>query len=167
MLTATTLLLWLFQTCSHEILLTLILLGAVCVCVSVYMLVFRVVNVMFSIAIVIINFILRKLVYSLSQLHLRSSSPSYPLLIRDLTSNSTNTQSDNSILFPRSIFNLPQALANHLDQWIALEGQNRLRLTDVEQSANVQSSSSSSQELRAIPLRRSRRLRRARAIYSC
>ena len=175
LLNATTLLLWIFQICSHEVLLVLILLGAVCVCVFMCMFVFSVVRFVFRIALDSLDNSFRQILcLSPSELSSRGNLP----IIREATdsSNVSDRIGDQPIsrVLDRGL-NLPQTLALHPVHWAALEGQARLGIADGQVVPNqsevvnrqrANSSSSASQEPCVIPLRRSRRQRRARCYLS-
>ena len=176
LLNATTVLLWLFQTCSHEVLLLLVLLGAVCVLVSLHVSVFSLVRVVFRLVLALV-----KLAYS------KLSSYFSPNLRGTIVLSNLPISHDPSLIHPNhetSIgttvsrvsdrgLNLPQTLALHPEHWAALEAQARLSVTDAEQvaltnseSAYRQPASNAINEPSVIPLRRSRRARRTRASYS-
>ena len=65
LLNATTVLLWLFQTFSHEVLLLLLLLGAVCVLVSLHVTVFSLVKFMLSLVLELVWIVLARLPHQL------------------------------------------------------------------------------------------------------
>ena len=174
LLNATTVLLWLFQTFSHEVLLLLLLLGAICVLVSLHVTVFSLVKFMFSLVLELVRIAIRKLVFYFSP-SLRDSFPigNLPItydssLIYPTLDNSAGTTC--SFISNRGL-NLPQTLALHPERWAALEAQARLSVTDAEPNSSSevayrQLASTANNEPSAIPLRRSRRARRARTPYS-
>ena len=83
----TTLLLWLFQICSHDLLLFLILLGVVVVVFSFSLLGFSISRIVFSIVITALNAVLRKVFrnyFSSNNISfLESSSPLVVLYLGD------------------------------------------------------------------------------------
>ena len=138
-LNATTSLLWMFQTCSHEVLLLLIVLGATCLVVSTGMLISRIISVAFRVAIALVSIILR-LAFS-RQPFLRQFLPVLPSNVLEagqhLASIANNVSATANRLPLRGI-SLPQALALNPAHWSELEANSSSAPTPVpEQVAQV------------------------------
>ena len=174
---ATTVLLWLFQNFDHRLLISLITLGAVCVLVSICVLVGRMVYFFLLFIEILLSFLFqfsRPLFYMLIQRHIvrplhRPRLPSFQLqsqsnLLRRLaTDNSVELASLDS---SARQLNLPQSLALNPGQWAELETRSsQPQLADRFDSPRLLASSN----LVRIrpPLRRSRRLQRARVCSPC
>ena len=171
MLNATTALLWLFQNCSHEVLLFVVILGALCILVSIGTIVVRLVRIAFSIALIIACIFLRRVFqrYFAQDATQRNT--------RMLTQNNSIANSEaNSLSLgriigsivdssqPRSL-SLPQALALHPAQWSQLETNPTLAALPSSTETSAPLVSTETVVLRP-PLRRSRRVPRARIAYS-
>ena len=116
-LNATTTLLWLCQTVPHEILLILLALGAVCVLVSIFVIVSRIVlscSIVFKISIFACNLLIRKtvaryfnrgIIQSIALGNLPSASENIPLRLE----------------YQGRSLTLPQLLALCPDRWAELE----------------------------------------------
>ena len=174
---ATTVLLWLFQNFDHRLLISLITLGAVCVLVSICVLVSRLVCFFLLFIEIFLSFLFqlsRSVFYVFIRRHIvrplhRPRLPSYQLqsqsnLLRRLaTDNSVELASLDS---SARQLNLPQSLALNPGQWAELETRSsQPQLADRFDSPRLLASSN----LVRIrpPLRRSRRLQRARVCSPC
>ena len=171
---ATTLLLWLFQICSHEALALLILLGVLVVAIGLSRLGLSITRVIISIALGFLNIVLRKLFlrYFLSseqtppvRIFPALNSISLARVLSDSSSENSNSPRSNNRL------TLPQYLALHPEQWHALEAAINNTTPLPESSAfnslldtTGQFSSASTRTPAPTPptLRRSTRLRRPR-----
>ena len=189
---ATTLLLWLFQNCSHEALLGLIALGVLCVVVSVFVFVFRTVSVSFY----LVRFLLFYLPHGSSDLLIsllrcalwygRSTrSPSQPLFDLPPLSNSPTARPNSSASARAALtreasllrlpseshrLSLPQSLALHPNQWSEIEAGSSAQLVPIADSSRSLAIGSPTVERHTSP-RRSSRLRtrnlRVRSTCSC
>ena len=177
LLNATTLLLGLFQYCSHELLLLFLLLGVLVVIAGLFNLVFRIFKIGFSSVLDLVNYILRKLLVSLFIYSPRTSIvrniPTFTNTILGRIISDSSSDSNNIPPLDRRL-TLPQILALHPIQWSALEAINNSH-TETNPSEHIESNnipvqtviSSALDQNSLIPvLRRSRRLRRARNIFS-
>ena len=178
LLNTTTQLLWLFQTCSHEVLLVLILLGALFILVSFCISTFSLLKTSFRVVLRIVRLVLR-IVFKF-----RDSSDSRTEFSRDLLQYSDNLlqhiisdSSSNPNPTPplSNRLSLPQYLALHPSQWAAIEAAIQSVSDNTPQSAsdpsfdfNTQAAtnSSASLPLSPQPLRRSTRRRRVRNIIN-
>ena len=178
---ATSVLLWLFQTCPHEVLLGLIALGALCVLVSVIVFVFRTVVISFY----LVRFLLFYLPHGSVDLFVgivryalwngrASGSLSYPLF--DLPQppeppaphNSSHAAPLRSALSRQASLlrlpsenhrlSLPQTLALHSNQWSAIEASRSVSPDSIADGPSSLSIDPSSVETR-VPPRRSNRVR--------
>ena len=165
-LNATTTLLWLCQTLPHEVLLFLLALGALCVIVSVCIVVFRIVSscsVLLKLSLFTINYLLRK---SLSKYFNTSVIPSFALrnIIQPVNEPSRFVYQGQSLT-------LPQILALHSGPWTNLNMSHTDStlpdsITSTETSPRITSEPSPLTPLTSttrVPLRRSSRIIRARA----
>ena len=181
MINATSLLLWLFQTCPHEVLLGLIALGALCVVVSVLVLVFK--------SVVISFYLVRFLLFCLPSWSINlligilrcavwlgrtSGSSSHPLF-DSIQSSAPQPSLPNSSASVRAALSreasllrlpsenhrlsLPQSLALHPNQWSEIEvsrsTQQPVSIADSSRSVSVDSPAIESSN----PPRRSNRVR--------
>ena len=177
---ATTQLLWLFQTVSHEILLLLIILGATCLCCAICIIVFRVVKVSLGTSLAIASiaakymlyrYFSRRLTQSLDEPHAIDS----PVDRNTLLDNVVNRALENIdiSLQPRGL-SLPQVLALHPERWSQIESNHTVSSTStagqVATPAPTAESSCSVVSPETVvlrpTLRRSRRIPRARAMFS-
>ena len=145
--------------------------------VSLYVFMFRIVSLAFSIVLALANLALRYLVSRFLPSSTRRILPGVHI-DPPTQSNDSRCVSDSNTSLSQSYFasrglSLPQILAAHPEQWSALEAQARLSIRDTEQVANNspevanrQLAFSPSLESSTIPLRRSRRTRRSSAIHS-
>ena len=178
LLNATTLLLWLFQTCSHEVLIILISLGVIVVVISLFLLVLSSIRLVLYLAIDKLNSIFRKIVLNYLLYFRRTPSCSTTPVLRDavyrriISDSSTDTNLDP--LLGRRL-SLPQLLALHPAQWAAIESAVQTDLTRPAQIEDSVEVNTSTQPLNNIPtqqtnsqptLRRSRRTRRVRTFHS-
>ena len=166
-LNATTTLLWLCQTVPHEVLLILMALGAVCVLVSVLVIVSRIVlscSVVFKISVFACNFLIRKTV---ARYFNRG-------IIQSIALGNLPQASDNTPLrleFQGRSLTLPQLLSLCPDRWAELEPTHTSSSSMPESVPNSEPSSrpvpdvrqlaTSASVLRPLP-RRSARVSRAR-----
>lgn len=172
---ATTMLLWLFQNCNHEVLLGLITLGALCVVVSVLVVVFRtVVMVMYlarffvCVSAVCFISIFRYAVWTRGLPHfLRpSASPAIAAAPRAANSDPISLALVRGPSLPRSIsdsqrLSLPQSLALHPNQWSEIEASSPMPIASIADSSRAPAPSiADTPRVEAPrPLRRSNRLR--------
>ena len=168
LLNATTLLLWLFQTCSHEVLLLVILLGVLFTLASIFILTLSIVKHILSIALVVASIALRRCIFrNLASSAASSSMGALPitpnaLIDRILSDHSSETSPPAS---PRRGLSLPQYLALHPTRWSAAEAEIHPSLPTAEQRALCAPDHTAAQRAPSVPsppLRRSTRLRRAR-----
>ena len=181
---ATTQLLWLFQTVSHEILLLLIILGVVCLCSTTCIVVFRVVKVSVDLAIAIarvsakymlFRYVARRLPQSLDE----PNAIDNPIDRNTILDNVVNRALENIdiSLQPRGL-SLPQVLALHPERWSQIESNHAVnnavsststagQVATPAPTAESSCSVVSPETLVLRPtLRRSRRVPRARAMFS-
>ena len=177
---ATTQLLWLFQTVSHEILLLLIMLGVICLCSTICIVVFRVVKVSLDIAIAIARvsakymlyrYITRRLPQSLDE----PNAIDNPVDRNTLLGNVVNRALENIdiSLQPRGL-SLPQVLALHPERWSQIEANHAVSSTSTAGQVATPAPTADSSCPVVSPetvilrpaLRRSRRVPRARAMFS-
>ena len=130
---ATTLLLWLFQNCSHEVIVSLIILGVLFIFISTTKLSFSVTNLVVRLALALVRLVFRNYLYSYLRRYRQPADNSILPSIRDLVlrrivSDSTS-DSNNSA---RDRINLPQYLAFHPEQWAAIEAAVHTVSTDSE-----------------------------------
>ena len=121
---ATTVLLWLFQMCSHDMLIFLILLGVVVVVFSFSILGFNVTRLAYSVVLAVVNLALRRILRNnLYNTNFESSNsfvPSFTTsLLRRIVSDSTTDSNTSSN--PQQLLNLPQYLALPPAQRAAIE----------------------------------------------
>ena len=155
--------------------------------VSVNVTMLSLVKFLFRIVLALVKFAYKKLSSYFSSIWGRTSLIGNLPISTDLSIiPETSAETTVSRISDRGL-NLPQTLALHPEQWVALEAQARLSVTDAEQVAHTdamnsyrqpaynttgsqvayrQLASSSADEPSVIPLRRSRRDRRARVFYS-
>ena len=178
-LNATTLLLWLLQNCSHEVLLLLIVLGAICVLVSSIIIVSRLVNTTLRIFFTILNIIIRCFInyFTSNQRialvrNLRQPRRNLPTSI-GYTNHRMFLSNRNLPLGPLDNahaalsdgeLTLPQSLALHPVQWTALEF-HRTQATCAEATCAEATPVNSTPQ--PPPLRRSRRSQHARTQNCC
>ena len=121
-LNATTSLLWMFQSCSHEVLLLLIVLGATCLVISTGMLICRIISVVIRVAIFLFS-VLFRLAFARHSF-LRQIQPALPSNLleagQQLASIANNVSATANRLSLRG-YSLPQALALNPAQWAELE----------------------------------------------
>ena len=172
---ATTMLLWLFQNCNHEVLLGLIALGALCVVVSVLVVVFRTVVVIsflarFLVCIFAVSFIsiFRYVVWTRGLLRLLRPSTSQAIAAAPRAANSDpiSLALARGSSLPRSIsdsqrLSLPQSLALHPNQWSEIEASSSMPVASIADSfrAPAPSIADTPRVEAPRPLRRSNRLR--------
>ena len=170
MLNATTALLWLFQNCSHEVLLFVVILGALCILVSIGTIVVRLVRIAFSIALIIACIFLRRVFQRYFAQDATQRNTRMLTQSNSIANSEANSLSLGRIIGsivdrsqPRSL-SLPQALALHPAQWSQLEtNPTHAALPPSESSAPLVSTET---VVLRPPLRRSRRVPRARIAYS-
>ena len=171
LLNATTLLLWLFQTCPHEVLLLVILLGVLFTVVSICIFTFSIVKYSFSIALALVSIALRRCIFrSIAHSTTFSSMGNPPitsntLIDRILSDHSSDTSPSTT---QRRGLSLPRYLALHPTQWSAVEAAIHPPLPAPEPSAppsprdTLVQHASSAPSVPSPPLRRSTRRRRVR-----
>ena len=181
---ATTQLLWLFQTVSHEILLLLIILGVVCLCSTICIVVFRVVKVSVDIAIAIarvsakymlFRYVARRLPQSLDE----PNAIDNPIDRNTILDNVVNRALENIdiSLQPRGL-SLPQVLALHPERWSQIESNHAVNnaVSSTSTAGQVATPAPTAESSCSVvspetvvlrpTLRRSRRVPRARAMFS-
>ena len=171
----TTLLLWLFQICSHDLLLFLILLGVVVVVFSFSLLGFSISRIVFSVVLAAVNAVLRKLFRN----YFSSNNISFPnpfsfssSIFRRLLSDST-TDSDISARRNQQIPFTPYS-ALQPAQWAAIEAilahtpseSDYAVFNSILDTTGQFASAQRAASVASPPLRRSARLRRPRNFYS-
>ena len=178
LLNATTLLLWIFQTCTHEVLVLLIALGAIVSILLFCIVVIKLIKLLQRIGIILIGIILRRLFCNYLRLP-QQPPPGYNLqalrdaILRgisiDRRLNSITDQLTNRQL------SLPQFLALNPSQWSAIEASVSAETapqTPITNNAitDIPSQPASNTNIHSnitLPtLRRSRRTRRSRIPYS-
>ena len=175
---ATTLLLWLFQICSHDMLILLVLLGVLVVVFSFSILGFNITRLAYSLVLALVNLALRKILrnhlYNPNIISNTSclSTLSNSLFRRVVSDSSTDSNIPST---PQQLLNLPQYLALPPAQRAAIEAALHCPSFDTDntvfnslldttgQFAAAQQTSSTSNPPR---LRRSSRLRRPRNLCS-
>ena len=170
MLNATTALLWLFQNCSHEVLLFVVILGVLCILVSICTIVVRLVRIVFSIALIIACIFLRRVFQRYFAQDATQRNTRMLTQSNSIANSEANSLSLGRIIGsivdssqPRSL-SLPQALALHPAQWSQIET-NPTPAALPPSESSVPLVSTETVVLRP-PLRRSRRVPRARIAYS-
>ena len=176
---ATTLLLWIFQFCSHDVLLFLILLGVLVVVCSISILGLNVTRIGYSLVIDIVNIFLRKLLNNYFQPSEHIFAPNavsalsnsiFRRIVSDSTTDSSTIDTNNNNQTPR----LPQYLALQPAQWAAIEAAINNTCIETENpvfnslldTTGQFSSAPRNAPMPSPPLRRSNRLRRPRNLYS-
>ena len=173
---ATTALLWLFQICDHRVLISLIVLGAVFVLVSLCVLAFSVVSNLLFIPNFILNFLFNVLMSIVdifaSEGGLRFEPPARPQgsLLRSSSRLLDRFMIDRegaiaSLSNVDRRLSLPQSLALNPNQWSELETSSS-QLPALDSSRSEQAAPAVVAESRP-PLRRSRRLRHIRIRDPC
>ena len=178
LLNATTLLLWLFQYCSHDVLLLFILLGAFIFLFILSNTIYKIVRIGTRFLCIILNYTLRKYLSSyfcnLQRIPLARHLPAFAsTVISRIISDSSSDSSYTPHLDRR--LTLPQILALNPVQWAALEAVNNPTVSEpdnIDNSENIirqhqlANTASSHPTTPIASLRRSRRARRTRNIYS-
>ena len=178
LLNATTLLLWLFQFCSHDALLLFILLGVFILLFILSSIVYKLVHVGTRFLCVILNYTLRRYLSSyfcnLQRFPLARHLPAFAsTVISRIVSDSGSDRNYTPHLDRR--LTLPQILALNPVQWAALEAVNNPIVsepdsTDISENITIPRQTvtvaSSHPTTPVTSLRRSRRTRRTRNIYS-
>ena len=172
----TTLLLWLFQMCSHDLLLFLILLGVVVIVFSFSILGFNVSRIVFSVVLAVVNSVLRRIFRN--YLHIDNISFPNPFpnfssfSFRRLVSDST-TDSDSSARLNQQLPFSPY-LALQPAQWAAIEAilahtpseSDHAVFNSILDTTGQFTSAQRATSTAPSPLRRSARLRRPRNSHS-
>ena len=178
LLNATTLLLWLFQFCSHDALLIFILLGVFIILFILSNLVYKLVRVGTKFICVLFNYALRKYLfsyfYSLQRIPFARHLPAFTSTVLNRIISDSSSDSNYTPHLDRRL-TLPQILALNPVQWAALEAVNNPIVSEPDnidnsegiaipnQTVNI---SSSDPTTPVASLRRSRRTRRRRNVYS-
>ena len=178
LLNATTSLLWLFQYCSHDVLLLFILLGVFIILFILSSVVYKLVRFGTRLLCVIFNFALRRYLLSyfcnLQQIPFVRNLPAFTsTVISRIISDSSSDSNYTPHLDRRLTF--PQILALNPVQWAALEAANNPIVSEPDNIDNSEginipnqtvTIASSAPSTPIAPLRRSRRARRSRNIFS-
>ena len=182
LLNATTLLLWLFQFCSHDALLLFILLGVFILLFILSSIIYKLVHVGTRFLCILLNYTLRKYLSSyfcpLQGFPLVQHLPTFTSAVfnRIISDSRSDSRSDRNYTphLDRRL-TLPQILALNPVQWAALEAVNNPIVsepdsTDISENIVIPrptvTAASSHPTTPVTSLRRSRRTRRTRNIYS-
>ena len=172
----TTLLLWLFQMCSHDLLLFLILLGVIVIVFSFSILGFSVSRIVFSVVLAVVNSVLSRIFRNYLQIDNISFPNPFPYFssfsFRRLVSDSTTDSDSSARLNPQIPF--PQYLALQPAQWAAIEAilahtppnSNNAVFNSILDTTGQFASAQRATSTTLPPLRRSARLRRPRNLHS-
>ena len=178
LLNATTLLLWLFQFCSHDALLIFILLGVFIILFIISRLIYKLVRVGTKFICILLNYALRKYLLSyFSSLQRIPFARHLPAFASTVISRIVSDSSSDSNYTPHldRRLTLPQILALNPVQWAALEAGNNPIISEPDNTDNSENIiiprqtvtiASSDPTTPLASLRRSRRARRTRNIYS-
>ena len=174
-LNATTMLLWLLQNIDHEVLLCLVVLGAVCVLVSALVIACRLARIILSIPMFLCIHLLNLFIYVIKRLILRVEPSQLP---ETFPSVNTELPIDDEVFRQLSLstnpvaarlmgptsrpsLSLPQTLALHSNQWNELEASRSTSQT--RELPTRLADSTIDAEVEGPLLRRSARIRRRRA----
>ena len=133
LVSATTLLLWLFQHCSHEVIVLLIILGVLFIFINIAKLSFSVASLVVSLGLSLVRLVFKNFLYSYFSRYWQPADNRILPSIRDIVLrriiSDSNSESNNTA---GDRINLPQYLAFHPEQWAAIEAAVNTVTTDSE-----------------------------------